>query len=210
MTRANHGWHTPDSLAGDEICRPLFIPGNESVLAIVGGALSELTKLWNYEQVGEITPAEISELMTSMLARWYSEECDGTGNNIQTPFWDDVGDTDDEAPPAEQTWYGEVDDPLLPPGELTFIENAGIWAFTGLLAVAGLPAAAIAFQTTAPSFVLAMRGDSFAEVIRILVDGEDAVTVETSGDPDELFEIPVFPDPDISVHDILIILRELL
>lgn len=210
MSRAKHGWHTPDSTAGDEICRPLFLPANDQILALVGGALSELTKPYNFEQVGEYTPEQMAEYFAAILLLWYTGECGGTVAGVPTPFWDDVTDTDDEETTGLQTWYGEVDDPALPAGELTFAENLAIWAFTGFLAVAGTPAAAILFNTSAPSFVLAMRGDDFAQVIRVIVDGEDAATVTTSGDPDELIEVPLYPDPANAVHDVLIVLKELL
>lgn len=209
MSRAKHGWLTPETLAGDEICRPLFLPANDEVLALVGGALSELTKPYNYEQNGAITPAEISEFMTAAILRWYDEQCGGAGGT-PTPFWDDIQETDDEFPADEQPWYGYVADPFASPNELTLIEQVGIWAFTGLLAVSGLPAAAIAFHTFAPDFVLAMRGDDFAEVIRVIIDGEDYVTVETSGDPDERIDLPIFPSDNPAGHDILIVLREIL
>jgi hypothetical protein len=55
-----------------------------------------------------------------------------------------------------------------------------------------------------------MRGDDFGEVIRIILDGQDAATVETTGDPDELIEVPLYGDPELSTHDLLIILKELL
>ncbi len=57
----------------------------------------------------------------------------------------------------------------------------------------------------APRFTLAMRGDDFVEVIRIILDGEEQARVTTSGDPDELIEIPVVGDDALSSHDLLIV-----
>jgi hypothetical protein len=171
------------------------------------GALRQLQNpaTWQGSDADKIAALNQADLFAWLL----TDPVAGVGK-IPTPFWDDVTDTDDGYPTETQPWYGYVDDPDLPANELTFVENAAIWAFTGLLAVSGTLAAAILFNTTAPSFVLAMRGGDFAEIIRILVDGEDAVTVETSGDPDELIQVPLAADPAFSTHDILIILKELL
>jgi len=206
MARRKRGWLTPETLAGDEICRPLFIPANSEVLSIVGGALSELTKAYNYEQSGTVTPEETSEFMTAMLARWYEEQCGGEVDGVPTPFWDEASDVDDAEPEATQTWYGEVDDPEAPAGELTFTENALVWGFTGFLAFSGVPGAALLFHTIAPSFVLAMRGGDFGEVIRIIVDGEEAARVDTTGQAGEVIEIPIAGDSALSLHEIIMIL----
>jgi hypothetical protein len=50
-----------------------------------------------------------------------------------------------------------------------------------------------------------MRGDDFAEVIRIILDGEDMATVETTGDPDERFEIPLIGDDTLETHELMIV-----
>lgn len=196
---------------------PIPVLGVEPELAVcfdtawlpyVLGALQQLLQPTTWQGDDDDILAIQAEVAT-LIAAVANPTCATTGE-IPTPFWDDVTDTEDEYPTETQPWYGYVTDADLPPDELTFIESAGIWAFTGLLALTGTPAAAILFHTTAPSFVLAMRGDSFAEVIRVVVDAQDAVEVETSGDPDELIQLPIFPDPDLSAHDVLIILRELL
>lgn len=203
---------TPPTLPGETQCRSVEIPSSQQWLGIFNQALLQLAQAYNYEQVNEtdLTPEEVAAYCYQVYTAWIESTCSGGTGEIPTPFWDDVTDTDDQEPSETQPWYGLVLDPDLPPDELTFVENAGIWAFSGLLAVSGLPAAAILFQTTAPSFVLAMRGDDFGQVIRILIDGEDAAEVELSADPDELVEVPLYPDPEISLHDILIILREVL
>ena len=127
--------------------------------------------------------------------------------DIQTPFWDSATDVDDDATPELQTWYGEVTDPDAAAGELTFFENLAVWTFTGLLAVGATPAAAILFNTIAPRFVLAMRGDDFGEVIRIVADGQDMARVDTTGRAGEVIRVPIALDESISPHE-LIILRQ--
>lgn len=126
-----------------------------------------------------------------------------------TPYWDDDTDVDDEAEPELQPWYGTVSDPEAPPGELTFVENAGVWAMTGFLAVATWEigaAPAILFHTIAPRFVLAMRRGDLGEVIRILVDGEEAARVDTSGyAPDEVIRTPIVGNPELEGHDVMLV-----
>lgn len=203
---------TPPNMPGENQCRSLEIPSSPEWLGIFNQALLQLAQAYNYEQVNEtdLTPDEVAAYCYQAYEAWLESTCAAGTDEIPTPFWDDVTDTDDQEPVGMQPWYGYVTDPDLPADELTFVESAGIWIFTGLLALSGTPAAAILFNTTAPSFVLAMRGDDFGEVIRIILDGQDAATVEMSGDPDELVEIPLYGDPDLSTHDLLIVLKELL
>lgn len=203
MSKARHGWLTPESLAGDEICRPLFIPASDEVLSLVGGALAELTKPHNFEASGAVTPQETADFMTGMLARWYAEAC-GEGG-IPSPFWDEAIDVDDEETPEAQTWYGEVTDPEAPAPELDFVEQIGIWAITGFIAYSGQIGAAIAFHTIAPAFVLAWRAGDVGELFRIVVDAADYGTVDTTGVAGEVVELPIFADEGLSAHDILII-----
>ena len=206
---SDKGFPTPDSLPEDLGCRAFQLPNDADWYGLLMGALQRLREPGEYYQWGSLTPDETAAAWDEFIWNAYENAC-GVGSLVPTPFWDEVTETDDQFEPDEQPWYGYVLDPDLPPDELTFVESAGIWAFTGLLAVSGTPAAAILFHTVAPSFVLAMRGDDFAQVIRILVDAHDQATVETTGDPDELFEIPLVGDPDSESHDVLIILRELL
>lgn len=203
---------TPPTMPGENQCRSLEIPSSPEWLGIFNQALLQLAQPYNYEQVNDtdLTPEVVAAYCYQAYVDWLESTCAGGTGEIPTPFWDDVTDTDDQFPTETQPWYGYVDDPLLPPGELTFIEQAGIWAFAGLLAVSGAPGAAIVFNTTAPSFVLAMRGDDFAEVIRILLDGQDAAEVETTGDPDELYQVPLAGDPANSTHQVMIIRKAVL
>ena len=197
---------TPNAPPQGRFCRRLLIPDDPYWVGLVDGALSVLAEEGSWRQYGDMTPEDTAlEFLNILSEAWAADDCGVSITSIPTPFWDDVTDTDDEAEPENQVWYGYVDDPQLPPDELTFIENAAIWAFTGLLALSGTPAAAVVFNTVAPSFVLAMRGDDFAEVIRVIVDGIDMVMEQTSGNPDELLQIPIFPDPAIEVHELMII-----
>lgn len=62
-------WLTPDdtpAITGRGVC--LHIPANYGPM--VYGALLDLTRVWNWEQYGDDTPAEAAELMREMLADW--------------------------------------------------------------------------------------------------------------------------------------------
>jgi len=59
-------WETPDAPSGGYVCRTLRIPNSESFLALVNGSLAELTKRWNFEQVGDLTPQETADLFSIM------------------------------------------------------------------------------------------------------------------------------------------------
>lgn len=132
------------------------------------------------------------------------------GNKAPTPYWDEDTEVDDEMPDDVQPWYGTVSNPEAPPDELDFVENAAIFAFTGFLALATWEigaAPAILFHTIAPKFVLAMRRGDAGEIIRILVDGEEAARVDTSGvSVGDVVRVPIIADPAITTgHDIAVI-----
>lgn len=203
------GFPTPDSIPEETGCRAFYLPNSADWYGLLMGALQRLRSPDEYYQWGTLTAEETAALWDEYIWQAYEGGC-AVPDTVPTPFWDEVTETDDTAPAEEQVWYGEVDDPLLPADELTFIENAGIWAFTGFLALSGTPAAAIAFHTAAPAFVLAMRGDDFAQVIRVIVDAEDYAAVEMPADADALVETPVFAGESETGHDILLVFREVL
>jgi hypothetical protein len=213
IARRRRAWLTPDTVveAADH-CRQLLIPGSEEWLAIVSGALAELTLPYNWEQSGDLTPQEAAEIATSMLLGYYTGSCaQGAEGGVPTPFWDEDTDVDDEYPADAQPWYGTVTDPEAAQEdiELDFVENFAIWTLTGFLAIATWEigaAPAILFSTIAPKFVLAMRRGNFGEVIRILVDGEEAVRVDTGGAAEgTVIRVPVVANPDLSTHNIAIV-----
>lgn len=64
---ARYGWLTPDSSPVDVVCRSLFIPNSEAWVAIVTGAILELSQPYNWEEYGALTPVECAERMQVML-----------------------------------------------------------------------------------------------------------------------------------------------
>jgi len=68
-------WLTPNNIPEDDECRPLFIPHSAEWLAIVSGAILELTRSWNWEEFGELTPEECAERMLIMQQQFYEGNC---------------------------------------------------------------------------------------------------------------------------------------
>lgn len=133
-----------------------------------------------------------------------------------TPYWDDGTDVDDELPVGEQEWYGMVTNPSAPANELTFVENAVIWIFTGFVALVLSPtlpvgaAAAVTFRTLATRFTLAFNRGDIIEQFRVIIDAQDYGTVDTSGlAVGEVMEFNVDGLADLPEHDILIVVSEL-
>jgi hypothetical protein len=197
------GYPTPEDVPLTTTCRSFIVPGSTAWEALLMGVMMTLLDESAWQQFdGGITPEEAAEAWAEIFYSGYDNTC-GVQGNIPTPYWDEVTETDDEATPELQTWYGEVTNPTDPPDELDFVENAAIWAFTGILAVGAGAGAAMLFHTVAPRFVIAMRGESFVEVLRVILDGEEQARVTTTGDPDELIELPIVGDD--SEHDLLIV-----
>jgi len=63
---------TPDELPETYDCRSLAIPASSDWLALVTGALTELTKTWNWEQHGTLTVDQCVTAMETMIAAYYA------------------------------------------------------------------------------------------------------------------------------------------
>lgn len=105
---------TPDEVPEDDTCRPLFIPNDTAWLAIVSGALTELTKPWNWEQFGTLTVDEAVAASNAIVERYYAEACGGCelpdggkiiGFDVDFRFQELVG----------ETWQEPTGDYELPP-----------------------------------------------------------------------------------------------
>ena len=84
-------WLTPDEIPEDDACRPLFIPNSSDWLAIVSGAILPLTRTWNWEQFGTLTPEQCADRMLLLMEQYYSGECNdcelpGGGRVIRINF----------------------------------------------------------------------------------------------------------------------------
>lgn len=67
---------TPDTIPTERVCRTLKIPADLDIVGAVSGALLELTKPYNWEQFGAVTPDEIAQEMVVMLNDYLESECE--------------------------------------------------------------------------------------------------------------------------------------
>jgi len=73
MTGRNR-WLTPDIAPTDTICRVLILPADSDWLAIVSGALIELTNPANFEEFGTESPDDTAGIFTDMFDRFSRNE----------------------------------------------------------------------------------------------------------------------------------------
>jgi len=205
------GYPTPFLLPDETACRRFEIPAsddNGEWLAIFMGLMMTLADPNNWQQFeGALSQDEAAAAWQAMIDTAYEEAEAGCGEacDVETPYWDDESDVDDNATAEDQLWYGEVTDPTAPADELDFVENILVWTFAGLLAIAGAPAAAIAFTTIAPKFLIAQKAGDVGEVIRIVLDGHDVTTIDTTGHAGEIITTPVVGDPSLSTHQLYLV-----
>jgi len=69
---------TPDTPPSGRICRTISIPADWTFLALINGALTELTKVWNWEQFGTLTPQEAADFFQTLFDDFRESECDVT------------------------------------------------------------------------------------------------------------------------------------
>lgn len=132
--------------------------------------------------------------------------------DVPAPYWDDETDVDDSLPPDEQEWYGYVESATAPPDELTFVESAVIWIFTGFIALVLAPslpvgaAAAMTFRTLATRFTLAFNRGDIREQFRVIIDATDYGNADTDGlDTGDIITMDVDGLEDLEYHDIMIV-----
>ena len=123
-----------------------------------------------------------------------------TGGGIPTPYWDDSSDLDDEEPESEQQWYGIFDG--------TFQETVENFVIAGFIAYSGQIGAAVTFFTLAPRFRLAWKTGDLGGIIRVIIDGADAGTVDTYSATEGVLEKDFVGDPEEEEHSILMILED--
>jgi len=167
-------------------------------------AVEVLTKEYNYYQWGSVTPEDAAQAWNDIIITAWDESFSAVCQApAETPYWDDESTVDDEEPAEVQQWYGYVTD--LDSPTTTFVEDVGVWTFAGLLALAGAPAAAIAFTTVAPKFIVAIRRGELGEIIRLYVDGSQQAEVDTS----DYAEGDIIQQPIITsgggAHDLLLV-----
>lgn len=204
------GYPTPTDIPDETTCLTINIPASDEWWALITGLLYSLIFDYNWQQYeGGLSRDEAAAQWQLMIEAALDEAAISNScpsNVVDTPYWDEASDVEDEATIEAQAWYGEVTNPTAPPAELDFVENALVWAFTGLIALATPElgfAPAIAFHTIAPKFLLAQKAGDIGEIIHIVLDGAEVAQVDTSGHSGEIMSVPIIGDPALDGHDIL-------
>jgi len=68
------GYRTADNCPTVSICRAIFIPNDEAFLAIVRGALQELTFPYNYDKFGTLAPEDMAACFSDMFDKFCFNE----------------------------------------------------------------------------------------------------------------------------------------
>lgn len=68
------GYLTADSCPIDSICRAVFIPNDEAFLAIMRGALEQLTFSYNFDKFGTLEPEEMAACFQDMFDKFCFNE----------------------------------------------------------------------------------------------------------------------------------------
>lgn len=68
------GYLTPNEDPASDTCRVLFVPNNEEFLAIVRGALQELTLSYNFTKHGALSPDETANRFVNMFDKFCFNE----------------------------------------------------------------------------------------------------------------------------------------
>jgi microcystin-dependent protein len=87
------GYLTPETLPTDTICRILFIPNDQQILANVTGALNTLIEAFNWYPQGSVTPEDAAAAMVPMFDRFCFNEkgCRMIGEIV---IWSGTSDPD--------------------------------------------------------------------------------------------------------------------
>jgi len=93
---ARFAWLTPDLPPTEDICRVLLLPADATWLAVLSGALVELTDPANFEQFGTATPEDCATVFSIMFDKFSANEgvcrvigeiITWSGNTSPNPKW---------------------------------------------------------------------------------------------------------------------------
>jgi len=199
----------PDVDPDDPDLEMILVEYNPEWTAVLMAAVDQLLQYSSWEGTHD---EKIQAVNRASNLKWLLQEPVSVSQEIPAPYWDSDEDVDDSETPDEQEWYGMVTNPTAPANELTFVENAVIWIFTGFIALVLAPAlpvgvaAGLAFRTLATRFTLAFRRGDIIEQIRIIIDAKDYGTVNT-GDVavGDIIELQVNGLDEADFHDILLV-----
>jgi len=108
-------WLTPDSIPEGDDCRPLSIPADSVWLALVSGALTELTLPYNWQKFGTLTVQETVDKMQSIIDNYYNVPCAACEVPGGYPVVRINIDGHLEELGSDGTWQPATGDYLIPP-----------------------------------------------------------------------------------------------
>ena len=155
-----------------------------------------------------MTPEEAATMIQNIL--WEVMLGEDVCAIAETPYWDTAANVDDTLPEGSETWYGQIFEvpALLGSGELTFLDNLGIWAIAGFIAYAGLPGAAIAFVPVAKRFVLAFKQHDLGGIVKVLIDFAEIAEIDTYGVGEAIQSLNVVMPDDDDPHTLYVMMSD--
>jgi len=170
----------------------LFLFPDEEWAQWILGALEPMAYPDNWYKSGEMSTDESAEAFRLII-----EQAPYNLNpaNMPAPWWDDesADDSDDEAPTDMQPWYGGI---VILDDNLTFVENAFIWAVAGFIAYSGAIGAALSFVPIARRFVVTVKSNPLGGIVRFFADAVQIGEVDTYSPTDMATEVYLeMPEP---------------
>jgi len=108
-------WLTPNEPPEETDCRRLLIPADSGWLALISGALTELTYTYNWQEFGDLTPAETVAKMREIIGGYYDVPCStctlpGGGSIIRIGSGGHIEELGDDG-----SWGSPTGDYVIPP-----------------------------------------------------------------------------------------------
>lgn len=199
---------TPPAEAGGLVCRTLQIPDDKLWLGVFNKALLELAypERWEHNEPSYLSPEQAAAACYAIFEQYLASEA--SCETVPAPYWDIPSRADDMAEPASQPWYGLATvETGFAEGDITFVQQLGIWGITAFIAYSGAIGGAVAFATFAPRFVLAWNKSGVGGAIRVLIDGIDQGLFDTHDEAGGVLEQEFYADEEIEEHEIIQILE---
>ena len=195
------GFPTPVDTPDETTCLMIQVPANAAWWAIYVGLIYSLLEedSWQQFEGGMTREDAAADSVTTLEIRFAPPQTDACGiADVPAPYWDDAEDSDDQAPPDTQVWYGDI-------VSGSFVENVENWAIAGFIAAACQPAAALYFLTIAPRFRLAWKTADIGGIVRVFIDAEDYGTVDTAAGSEGILTMDIIPTTEADTHTVLLV-----
>jgi len=110
-------WLTPNEPPEETDCRRLLIPANSEWLALISGALTELTYAYNWQEFGDLTPDQTVTIMRAIVDGYYDEPCSGCQYEDGGKVIRVNSDGHVQELGSDGTWTDATGDYVIPPPE---------------------------------------------------------------------------------------------